>query len=524
MFTCLALGCPKSVPMEQQPHAVTPDAGLTPELVLAGKVDAIDLEAERVMYAVDAALWTQWTSGAPLDLAKAATGHDALFSKATLETLRTAQAQHVEAVRARHLELWLLGNLLAHGITAETEALASLEAGASFQLDGREVAWRELPKLLVTEKSAVKRRALWAASQPVVERLDALFAVRDEKAKEVLAAYDVPSPLELDAQTREVNAEALAAVARTVLTQTDEAWKASLKRLSDAELKLPLDALTRADLPRLLKVPAPVDAAFPKGIEAKLAVDTVFELGLAGAPGLTLELTEGSKKKPLPLTVVPAKGDVRVSFRPAGGLRDVTQALGEVGTALALHQAKTGHASTDRLGDPARAMVLAELLSSLVAEPAWLSARGVPAEQHAAIIATAQVNRLFVARRACLGVLLQVETAGLSEADAHARAAELIGHAYAVKTTALDGLRLPLDLDDGLRAGTTLKSMLVAAQRRATLPEQWWSGQGAKALLAEWSDGTRRSLEDGANPAALVAWLGGAVPVLPKPDPAVQTP
>ncbi len=507
-FAGLLLGCPRAVPPSDQ-AAVTADAGVTPQQLLARRVDAIDAEVEQVVHAVDEALWTQWTTGAALDVAKATAGHDALFSKASLDALRTARAQQVEVERARHLEAWLSSELLARGVATETEAIASLEAGATFTLDGREVAWRELPRLLVNERSAVKRRALWAASLSVVERLDALLAAREEKAKAVLAPLEVSSVLDLMAQTREVNLEVLAADARHVLEQTDVVWSDTLKRLSAAELKLPVDALTRADLPRLLKVPAAVDAVFPKASVAKLAVDTVGELGLAGTSGLTLELTEGSKKKPLPLTVVPARGDVRVSYRPTGGLRDMTQLLGEVGTALALHAAHTGHVSTDRLGDPSAAQELAELVSSLVLEPEWLTARGISPEHHAAVIAAAKANRLYAVRRACLGVLLHLETAGLPEADARAHAVELMGRALGVKVTAAEGVRLRLELDDGLRSATQLQALLLASQRHATLGAAWW--KQAKPVLAEWSAGTATPIaEDASRVAALARLLEGA--------------
>jgi hypothetical protein len=106
-------------------------------------------------------------------------------------------------------------------------------------------------------------------------------------------------------------------------------------------------------------------------------------------------------------------------------------------------------------------------------------------------------------------VLLHLETAGLAEADARSRAVELMGRALGVKVAPAEGLRLRLELDDGLRSATQLKAMLLAAARRATLSDAWWTQ--AKPLLAEWKSGTAIPInEDPARVRALVVSLGGA--------------
>lgn len=480
-------GCPHASPSANEVATLrneglsgARDGGDDPALM---KLDALETEASQALAEADEALWVHWTSGSPLTLKQ---GHESLFSKATLDFLRAQKS-----VRARHLEAFVVSELLSRALTSDTEAVASLEASATFPLDGKDVAWRDVPRLLVTEKSAVKRRALWNASGQVVERLDALLAHREDKAREVLASLGVPSSLDLWASVRELDLEATAADARTFLALTDDAWRDTLVQLSNAELKLPVDALTRADLPRLLKVPASVDAVFPKAQVAPWAIDTLTGLGVYGRPGLTLDFTDAAKKKPLPLTVAPRRDDVRVAFKPAGGLRDVTLLLSELGAALALHGARTGHVTTDRLGDPARPLVLSALLASLVAEPKWLEARQVPDPLQPEVVRAAHAQWLYSLRRASLQILLRVETAGLPDGDARLKAQQIIGHALGVKVSADDGARLRLELDEGLRSGSVLKAALEAATERDRLGDTWWqTAQGFAALEPRLAAGT----------------------------------
>lgn len=453
-------------------------------------LDALDAEAGRVLAEADEALWRHWTSGAPLSLPA---GRDTFFSQQTLELLRADGSQ-----RARHLEHFIVAELLARALASDTEAIASLEAGATFTLDSREVLWRDLPRLLVTEKSAVKRHALWAASGQVAERLESLLTHREQVSATQLAALGVPSALELWAAARGVSSVALARDARALLEKTDEAWSATLTALSEAELKLPVDVLTRADLPRLLKVPAAVDAAFPRAQVAPFALATLSNAGLKSAPGLTLDLTEAAAKKPLPLTVAPKPSDVRVSFKPVGGLRDMTHLLAEPGAAVAWRSASTGHASTDRLGDPAHTLVVAELFAALVQEPAWLQARGIAEADHAAIVAAARAQRLYALRRACMAVLLRIETDGLSDSEAHARVEQISAHALGVKASKEDALRLHLDLDEGLRAASVLKAAFQAALERERLGARWWgSPEGLKSLAPRLAAGTSAAWSTG---------------------------
>lgn len=520
----LPVSCHKAVPLVPGGGPAVPEGEGGPEEArsVAERVEALDREAGTYLAAVDDALWRHWTRGEPLDLAALATAHGSLFEAPALEALRRAQALGVERRRAAHLERWVLGERLSRALASETEAIASLEAGATFTVEEREVAWRDLSRLLLSEPSAVKRRALAHASVAVAERLDVLLAHRDDKAEEVLAGLSAGSPLELAAATRELELEGLAATAREVLAATDAAWAAALGALSSVELKLPVEALTKADLPRLLKVPAAVDALFPRQRVAPRALDTLAGLGLYGRAGMSFELSEGATKKPLPLTVAPSPRDVRVCFKPAGGLKDQARLLSELGVALALSAASTGHASTDRLGDPARAQALGRLLGGLLTEPSWLASVGVGEADQPAILRTARALGLYEVRRAAMGVLLHAETVGLGEQEARAAAVALQRRVLGVKVPAEEGASVRLELDDGLRSGTTLKAALLAAEERGRLGERFWaSADAGQRLLARWAPGTSTSA---APSAGAVEALCRALGVSPAPPALSPTP
>lgn len=466
-------GCPKSAPPPDRAPP-KPDAGTTEAELIASRVDALEKESAQVVRALDEALWQYWTTGAPLDLAAATKGHEALFSKQSLTTLRRArELRPADAQRLGNLERWLGGELLARGVAAESEALANLEASATFTVDGKEQAWRDLNKLLVSEKSAVKRRALWNASHAAALRLDAAILRRDQKMKEVLTALELPAPLEFAAETRELDLDALQKSADQVLTATDPEWKATLRALSDAEVKLPLTALTRGDLPRLLKVPPAVDAEFPRAKVATRAVQTLGTLGVYGQPGLTVDLAEAAKKNPLPLTVAPAPGDVRVSVKPFGGLRDQQAVLGELGAALTLHAAKSGSFALDRLGNPVEALRASELFASLLTEDAWLAANEV--NNRPQVIAAVKAQRLFLLRRAAGVVLAKLETQALTEeTEARAKFVAIMRRATGLTLAPQEGARWRVETDDFLRSATRLEAMQSAEQWRVQLGEGWW--------------------------------------------------
>lgn len=490
IFSVLLLGCPKAIPGGAR-EAELADGGSPEVELLRARVDAIDAEAGVVLAAIDGALWRHWTAGESLDLGKATLGHEALFGLSTVEALRRAGGLGVEPRRAAHLEQWILAEALSRALASDNEAVASLEAGATFTVGDKEIAWRDLPRLLINEKSALKRRALAAGAVTVAERLDGLLAHREDKAAELLSRLSGGAPSQLAAATREIDLDAMARAAREILAATDDAWRRTLRALSDQELKLPLEALTKADLPRLLKVPAAVDAAFPRASVATRALDTLAGLGLYGRPGMSFELSDGAKKRPLPLTVALSPRDVRVAFKPAGGLRDQMLLLSELGVALALSAASTGHPSTDRLGDPARASSLGVLLSGLLIDPAWLSARGVAEALKPEVIRIARALMLHSVRRAALGVLLHAETMGLGDQEARAAAVALEARAMGVKVPPEEGAFLRLELDDGFRSGTSLKAALAAAEAREWLGERFWESPGAgQAIVSRWATGT----------------------------------
>lgn len=480
-------------PVDDERSTSLRDGGSAEAEALRIKVARLSEAAQRVVARTDEALWSHWTEGVPLELSEGDAGIS--LTPESLRPLRRAREIAADDLRVlKHLESFIVGALLARGVAEENAVWAQLEASLTCAVDGKEQRFRELNRQLVNEKSALKRKALWAACLKTAQQLDAALARRDAKVTEVLASLEVPSALDFDTESRELDLEVLAKVAQRLLELTDAAWHVSLRELSDNELKLPVEALSRPDLPRLLKVPAAVDSAFPKAQIAARALATLGTLGLYGRPGLTLDLAEATKKNPLPLTVAPKSNDVRVSFRPLGGLRDQSLLLSELGTALALLSSKTGRFETSRLGDPAIAQVSGALFSSLLGEDAWLEEIGV--SDRAAVRSTWRAQQLFALRKAAGTVLARLELTELPEADTRARFVTLMTRVLGVKVSVEDGVRLRLDTDDFLRSATLLRSMLLAATLRHRLGDGWWQKrESGQTLMALWAKGTSQPAE-----------------------------
>lgn len=433
------------------------DAGVSEAQVLADKVTALETEARVVLGGIDETLWNHWTTGAPLELSKPREGHDALLSAETLKTLRRArELQAVEPKRVDALERWVAGELLSRGVATESADVAALEATLTFSVDGREHAWRDLPRLLVSERSAVKRRALWTASNSAAQKLDPVILKREARVVEVTQQLGLPTDFEV--RSRGLTPGSLKTQAEELLATTDEEWKVTLQRLSDADVKLPIASLTRADLPRLLRVPNNVDAEFSKD-KLPTRLDT-----LAGLDGIKLDLTDAPKKNFVPLAVAPSPADVRLSGRPVDGLREQQLLVSEAGVALHLR-------GSSRLEDPALALEQAELYGALFRDDAWLTEAGVTLRGET--IAATRALWLFQARRAAAVLITKLEPVA-DEAAARANYVEIMKRALGINISPEEGARFRLELADAWRTASQLDAMLRAEKRRATLESGWW--------------------------------------------------
>ncbi|MDP3505158.1 MAG: hypothetical protein Q8S33_32770 [Myxococcales bacterium] len=516
--------CPRSDSSVQANLGAAADAGVVDSELgrLRAQATSVSNDTRDWSRAVDAALWNHWTSGAPIDWTTLNTKRDALLTTERLSMLRRALERGADDELAlEHLSVFLEAEAVSRSATAEADAVATLLSTSTFTFDGKDVRWADLNRLLATEKSALKRKALWTASLPAAEKLDAALAARDAKRAEALLAAEqllfqrgdatgdarlvgllAPKTLlAFEAEQRDVEPEAMRQVAEGVLALTSEAWRLTLERLNQADTKLPMATLTRADLPRLMRGSAEADLAFGKKELAPRAIATLGALGLYGKKGLTLDLSEAVKKNPLPLTVTPGgPADVRTSFRPLGGLRDQQLLLSELGIALALQHVTAGRFEYERLGDSALAQATGELFATLPGDAEWLEAQGVPEAARPIVIDAWQVQRLFQARRAAAAFLVRLDCIERNDAQSRSRAAAIFTRALGVLHTEADMARMRFDSDDGLRSATTIRSMLMAEHLRGELNRSaggpWFRSAGAgKDLVELWSTGSSVPLE-----------------------------
>ena len=471
--------CPKEVPPSSialeataKAPAAPPAPGvlvpLTENERLERRIASLASEALALEKAQDEALWAHWTAGVPLELERASVKHAVLFDEATPVDVEAARSRKIgDPLGVRRLQEWIAGARLARTTATATGALTELEARLTFKLGDKEVRWRDLGRLLANEKSAVKRRALWAAAREVLKPLAEGYRARDAEVAEWVAP---------DA--------ASVATATALLDDTEAEWKLLLEQLAKSELGLPVDKLGREDLPRLLRPSAVADAAFPRHEQAAKATALLNALGLYGLPGLTLDLTDASKKNPVPLTVaVGGPADVRVCFRPAGGVRDLGALFAELGRALAIREVTDRPETLPGLAIFPEAEAAAQLFGQIVDAPSVLREFGVTEPDAAAVAKSQRALRLFGARKAAGNAI----AASLARGQGDDLAAELwrtwSTRALGVPVAPEDGLRWRLEGDPFGRAASQVHAFALASQWRKLLPEDAWKQRETAALL-----------------------------------------
>ncbi|MBN9683348.1 MULTISPECIES: chromosome segregation protein SMC [unclassified Corallococcus] len=499
---CLLSACHKAPP----PAVVPPPSE---EELLTGEVNALSSEAALLLEEQHRLVWDFWTEGKAVDIAATYSGKQALFS---LENLRridrlrhlTKDPRELRALTALHGHF--AGEFLSRELAEHNDASANLEASLKLNVDGREVRYHDLERLLANEKSALKRRALYAAATPALTRLNQTLLRRETRTRELVTQMGFESYEAFGSELRQADLERLAQLAEEVLQATQEPYRLVMERLSQRELGLPFAQITRADIPRLFRS-REVEDAFPKGESLAKAQATVAGLGidLNALPNVKVDARDLPQKNPRPLALsVKVPSDVRLSFKPGTGVLHQGRVLHEVGHLL--HTAFTQETRFElaRLGNPTVGEAYSALFEDLLEDPVWLEENaGVlgDADKRAQYLATSSAHKLYLIRHAAGRLLYQLELHRRTDVDPRELYRALMARTGAMPMTADDVERYLVDQEDFYQSADSFRAWFLAGQLQGQLKARfgpaWWHAPEAGAFLKElWARGSAPSARE----------------------------
>ncbi|MHB8877844.1 MAG: chromosome segregation protein SMC [Myxococcaceae bacterium] len=464
-------------------------------------------EAEALLRAQDEAVWSSWTQGTPLDLAKTYGGHEKLFALESLKTVDRALAETQEPREVRaltHLKVYLAGEYLSRGLSEHADAIANLEASMTFTVEGKEVPYRELERLLATEKSTPKRRALYTAAGPAVERLTRSLERRDQRLGVLLGELGYKSYETYGAELRQVDLDELGFLAEEVLGRTEAAYLGVLEKLAQKELSLPAAQLRRADLPRLVR-PRGVDASFPKETLLPRATETLRGMGfdLGALANVKIDLAEGKKKNPRRLSLaVGVPGDIRLSMRPFGGARDQANLFHELGHCLHYGLSTEPRFELAKLGNVTVSEAYSFLFEDLVDDPVWLEQQAkLTGEKANGYLYESNANKLFRLRKAAGTLLYDLALRRSEGVDPKELHRAILSRAYGVSFTEEDAARYLVDAEELYESADDFRAWILAGQLQGQLKARfgpaWWQVPAAGGFLRGlWANANARSAEE----------------------------
>jgi hypothetical protein len=489
----LLAGC-SSGPQTRSATAPTPAEAARSQL--GQEVTAISAKAEALLKAQDELVWKNWTEGAPADLAKTYAGTEAWLTPASIasvEKLRQMTADAKEQLALTHLHAYLVTEWLSQNTAALSEEASKLEQTMTFGPSGQEHPYRNLESLLAAERSALLRKTYYDAATPAVGKLAEVLARRRTRTEALLAELGISSAAFL-VELRETQLDTLVALANDVLTRTQGAFAVTLARLALQELQLPVERVSRADIPRIFRLPAE-DAAFLKAGIYPRATRTLQGVGvdLSSMKNVSIDLKETSGKNPKGLVLgVVIPSDVRVSLLPVGGARDERETLHQMGHVLSDALSQERRWALAKLGNRTVGEAWSFLLEDLSVDPLWLEqVAGFTGNAQAAWRLSASAQRLFLLRRAAGKVLFNA-AARAPGADVPALYRVTMARTYGFPMTAADEARAELDREEFLASADYLEAFLLAAQLeqqlRGRFGPAWWevkaAGDWLRAMLA----------------------------------------
>jgi hypothetical protein len=400
--------------------------------------------------------------------------------------------------KARHRKLLWLSLLFQEGRASarSLEERFALEIDAPVRFDGEQLSLAQAARKLPLEAPRDRRARLARAADLVVPQFDGQLARWIGACQELASRLGMPSYESLWSLATGIDLAELAAQAKAVLAETEDAYRDLLtfgmrKVVGPVGLK-PRGEAARHDLVRFgrLKI---LDDLFPRRRLLPMAQSFLEQIGLSPDAGghlqLDLEEKQGLRSSPT-VAALEVPFDVRVFVPSSGGAAEFAAALEGLGRAQRLCAMHPDATFEDRrLGDRGLEQGFALVFGLLLADQGFLRKR-LDAEPRDALEAARLIalRELIDLRRRCAA--LEFERALYREGPAaglEGLARELFQKALLVEWPVERWL---WDVEPMFASAFRLRGhALAAALHRALLEhgdEDYWRNPRTGALLKKW--------------------------------------
>jgi hypothetical protein len=450
--------------------------------------------------------WQRWAQGLGVDATSALRQRRWLLELPTLEEVRlsTAAAQTDEE---RRVLRYLYGFLIGEHVSKETAPLDArvkrLQLDGTVAIDGERVPFTQVTALLANEPDPARRRAIAAATRPVMVEVNRLLEERRVLEHELALRLGFADYVELSGAVRHFDPYATAELARRVLRGSEALYQSALAELAPSTLGLPAAEVRHADVPRLMKT-AEYEAEFAADTLVPTVNRAFLDLGVdVTRLPVHLDARDLPKKNPraacFPVSV---PHDLRVSIKPVGGASDVVSLLHEMAHAVHLAYTRTDVFELQQLGDATVSEAFAFLIDGLMADPEWLAAHtAIEGPAVAQLARLGALKRLYMVRRYAAKVLYELELHRDVRTDARRSYTAHLARAYGFPVDDVGADRYLLDRDPFFYSAVYLRAWLLAAQLEVSLRShfgpRWWASTAAGDILRGfWGEGQRLTGEE----------------------------
>jgi hypothetical protein len=433
----------------------------------------------------------------------------ALFSRAQLETLRTAEEEESgdERERIYRLRKTCEEGLVSAELAEREDALENAVLAARVQFRGEELPLRSAQAKLAVLDSYGDRAELGElhaarSAEFNDERLGLLRATEQLEAE----LSGEPRPVERNEELKGISMRDLERALAAAGESSAGAWTRLRDRWFERLLGPEREELPSADHAAYMRRLSPLEQTYTKERAVDVCMATLTALGfdLAATPTIRLDLDDRPQKSPRACVIASDPPHVvHLITRAQGGLHDYQAFLHEAGHALHYAGCDPRLPYTFRRisRDHALTEIYSYILEAVSREPGWHAEHfGLSDEQAAENAEATTFLEVLLYRRYTAKLQFELDFWGRFADDGGTP------DGYAERLTAATGLRYRAsnylaDMDSGFYSADYLRAWIRSAQLREHLVrevgEDWWrSAETGERLRALFAEGTKPTSEE----------------------------